>query len=85
MIEQTHAAGSLGDLPLVVLAALTYPEGPGRETERALQMELAALSTNSIYEEIAGAGHMTLVTSESFAQIVNAVIIRFVEAARLNP
>jgi hypothetical protein len=48
-------------------------------------MELAALSTNSIYEEIAGAGHMTLVASESFAQVVNDVIVRFVEAARLNP
>jgi pimeloyl-ACP methyl ester carboxylesterase len=81
-LTQARAAGELGDLPLAVLAALTYPEGRGRDTERALQTELAALSSNSIYQEIDGAGHITLVTNEEYAAFVSEAIIRVVEASR---
>jgi pimeloyl-ACP methyl ester carboxylesterase len=81
-LEQGRAAGDLGDLPLVVLAAVDYPEGTGRDTELSLQSELAALSTNSLYQETAGARHITLVTDERYALFVSEAIIQVVEAVR---
>ena len=79
---QGRATGELGDLPLAVLAAGEYPAGPGRDIKFSLQHELAALSTNSTYQEIAGANHLSLVTNEQYATLVSQVIIRVVEAAR---
>lgn len=64
------------------MTAVDYPEGKGRDTELALQKELAALSTNSVYQEIAGARHITLVTEADYARLVSEAIIRVVEAAR---
>lgn len=81
-LDAARAVGSLGDLPLAVVAALTYPEGQGRDTERALQLELAALSENSSYQEIAGAGHITLLTDERYARFVSEAIRRVIEAVR---
>jgi hypothetical protein len=82
ILEQGRAAGKLGDLPLVVLAALTYPEGKGRDTERALQVELAALSTNSVYREIEGARHITLLTNNQYAPFVSDAISQVLSAVR---
>lgn len=82
ILDQGRAAGDLGDLPLAVLVALTYPEGPSRETERALQVELAALSTNSSYQEIDGAGHITLLTDAQYAAKVSGAILDIVEVVR---
>ncbi len=79
---QGRAAGELGDLPLVVVAAGEYPEGPGRDIKFSLQHELAALSTNSSYQEIAGANHISLVTSEQSAASVSQAIKRVIDAAR---
>ncbi|MBZ0292127.1 MAG: alpha/beta hydrolase [Anaerolineae bacterium] len=84
ILDQGRAAGDLGDLPLAVLVALTYPEGPARETERALQIELAALSSNSSYQEIEGAGHITLLTDSQYAAQVSETILAVVEALRSN-
>jgi pimeloyl-ACP methyl ester carboxylesterase len=81
-LEQARISGDLGDLPLAVLVALTYPEGRGRDTERALQLELAALSTNSLYREIPEAGHITLLTDEQYAQQVSDTILHVIEAAQ---
>jgi pimeloyl-ACP methyl ester carboxylesterase len=85
-IESTTAegrtAGELGDLPLAVVAAGDYPAGPGRDIKFSLQHELAALSTNSTYQEIAGANHISLVTNEQYAALVSQAIIQVVEAAR---
>jgi hypothetical protein len=81
-LAQGRTTGSLGDLPLAVLVALTYPEGPHRETERALQVELAALSSSSSYQEIDGAGHMTLLTDSRYAIQVSEAILGIVEAVR---
>jgi hypothetical protein len=47
-----------------------------------LQHELAALSTNSIYQEVAGANHISLVTNEQYAASVSQAIKRVIEAAR---
>ncbi|GAB4462482.1 MAG: hypothetical protein Kow00120_29270 [Anaerolineae bacterium] len=77
-----RAAGGLGELPLVVLAAGEYPEGPGRDIKFSLQHELAASSTNSVYQEIAGANHISLLTNHQYATLVGEAIIRVVEAAR---
>lgn len=81
-LAQGRDSGALNDLPLAVLVALTYPEGPSRDTERALQVELAALSSNSVYEEIEGAGHNTLLTDKRYAAQVSEAILAVVEAAR---
>ncbi len=81
-LDEARAAGDLGNLPLQVLVAVDYPEGPHRDTELALQHELAALSTNSVYQEVGGARHITLVTNEEYAPSVSDAIIRVVESAR---
>jgi pimeloyl-ACP methyl ester carboxylesterase len=77
-----RAAGGLGDLPLAVVAAGEYPAGPGRDIKFSLQHELAALSTNSTYQEIAGANHISLVTDEQYAALVSQAINRVIDAAR---
>jgi hypothetical protein len=79
---QGRAAGELGDLPLAVVAAGEYPEGPGRDIKFSLQRELATLSSNSSYEEVSGANHISLVTNEQYAALVSQAIKRVVEAAR---
>jgi pimeloyl-ACP methyl ester carboxylesterase len=81
-LEQGRTTGNLGDLPLAVLTAVDYPEGQGRDTERALQLELAALSSNSLYQEIAGARHITLLTDEQHAQQVSNAILDVLVAAQ---
>ncbi len=83
-LEQVSSSGDLGDMPLAVLAAVDYPEGKGRDTELALQNELAALSTNSIYTLIDGAHHITLVTDPLYASLVGNTILQVVEAVRAN-
>lgn len=80
-LGEARAAGGLGDLPLAVIAAVDYPEGHGRDTELALQMELAALSSNSSYQVIEGARHITLVTDEAYAAEVSRAIQQVVDAA----
>ncbi|MBK9121629.1 MAG: alpha/beta hydrolase [Chloroflexi bacterium] len=81
-LAQGRDSGALNDLPLAVLVALTYPEGPSRDTERALQVELAALSSNTVYEEIEGAGHNTLLTDKRYAAQVSEAIDAVVGAVR---
>ena len=81
-IDEGRTAGDLGDLPLAVLAAVDYPEGKGRDTELALQTELVALSSNSIFQVVDGARHITLLTDEQYARQVSDAVIRVVEAAR---
>ena len=80
-LNQGRDSDNLGDLPLAVIAAVDYPEGKGRDTELALQSELASLSTNSLYQQIDGAHHITLVTDPLCPLVVEA-IMRVVEAAR---
>jgi pimeloyl-ACP methyl ester carboxylesterase len=83
-LEQGRASGDLGDLPLAVLVSVDYPEGTGRDTELSLQRELAALSTNSIYQEVAGARHITLVTDEQYAPLVAEAILQVVGAVQMG-
>ena len=81
-LDQVRASGDLGDMPLAVIVAVDYPEGKGRDTELAMQGELAALSTNSLYQQIDGAHHITLVTDPQYAVLVGDTIIQVVEATQ---
>lgn len=88
---QVHAAGSLGDMPLVVLTAeKTYDEqppelaAPARQAWRTLQADLVTLSSNSSHQVVAGATHESLVTNQEHAQPTVAAILQVVEAVRAN-
>jgi pimeloyl-ACP methyl ester carboxylesterase len=81
-IAQAQATGRLGNMPLAVVVAGEYPEGKARAIKFTLQRELAALSTNAVYEEIAGANHILLVTDEQYAGVTSEAITRVLEAAR---
>jgi hypothetical protein len=74
-------AGSLGDLPLVVLSVSdNHPRYA--ETLVALQNELALLSSNSQRITVKGAGHENLIGQREHAQIVAQAILGVIEAAR---
>ncbi|MBK8023059.1 MAG: alpha/beta hydrolase [Chloroflexi bacterium] len=81
-MDEARAAGDLGDLPLAVVMAVDYPEGRGRDTEYALQRELASLSRNGSFQIIEGARHITLLTNETLAAQVSGAIGRVIESAR---
>jgi pimeloyl-ACP methyl ester carboxylesterase len=83
-IDEGRAAGALGDLPLAVLTAVDYPEGNGRDTELALQMELAALSSNSFFQVVDGARHITLLTNEQYSRQVSDAILDVIAAAQTD-
>lgn len=83
-LSEVRANEGLGNLPLAVLASVDYPEGKGRDTELALQAELAALSQNSTFTIIDGARHITLLTNPDYAAQVSEAIIGIVEAANAS-
>ncbi|MBZ0301270.1 MAG: alpha/beta hydrolase [Anaerolineae bacterium] len=73
-------AGSLGDLPVIVLSVTDQPRMGAKLTE--LQAELPSLSTNSEHITVQGAYHEGLVAREKHAHVVTDTILRMVEAAR---
>ena len=73
-------AGSLGDLPLIVLSVTEQPMKGEKLTE--LQAELPTLSTNSEHITVQGAYHEGLVSQEKHARVVTESILRVIEAAR---
>lgn len=75
-----NAAGSLGDLPLIVLSVTNQPRMGAKLTE--LQAELPSLSTNSDHITVQGAYHEGLVAQEKHARVVTDAILRVVEAVR---
>lgn len=85
---QVAASGALGDRPLLILAGTTGwvdPNAPTDEARRiynSLQQELLPLSTNSVFREIDGASHASLVMEEKYANVVAAGIVEVVEAVR---
>jgi pimeloyl-ACP methyl ester carboxylesterase len=83
--DQLHAAGDLGDLPLVVVSATKH--GMPGELEAytiSLQRELAALSTNSRHDIVAGADHSSLVAEQSDSQRTVAAIGSILALVRGN-
>jgi len=84
---QAQAAGALGDIPLFVVTATDhgFPPAVANELEAqwlTMQNELAALSTNSVQQIVAGATHGSLQVAEQDAQVSSAAIRRVVEVAR---
>jgi pimeloyl-ACP methyl ester carboxylesterase len=75
--SREQIAGSLGDLPLVVLGVSEQPRGAAVLTE--LQAELPSLSSNSARLVVQGATHEALVAQQEYAVIV-ADAIRAVAA-----
>lgn len=73
-------AGSLGNLPLIVLSVTDQPRMGAKLTE--LQAELPSLSTNDEHITVQGAYHEGLVSQEKHARVVTDAICRVVEAAR---
>ena len=85
---QVAAAGTLGDRPLLILAATRGWVDPNAATDEArriyntLQQELLPLSTHSVFREVEGASHASLVMEEPYAEQVSAGIVEVVEAVR---
>jgi pimeloyl-ACP methyl ester carboxylesterase len=85
---EVGTSGSLGDRPLLILAATRGWVDPNAATDEArrvynaLQQELLSLSTNSVFREVEGASHASLVMEEAYATQVSAGIVEVVEAVR---
>jgi pimeloyl-ACP methyl ester carboxylesterase len=80
-IAEARAAGSLGDLPLVVVTAAG---GDGNRPGGGRRAELAALSTNSAHIAVEGASHLSLLTSEFDAERTSTAITWVLDAARVD-
>ena len=73
-------AGSLGDMPLVVLSVTKQPRRGEQLTK--LQAELLALSSNSHHITVQGAYHEGLLSQRECARFVTEAILQVVEALR---
>jgi pimeloyl-ACP methyl ester carboxylesterase len=81
--DQLHAVGDLGDLPLAVVSATEHGMPAKLENyTMSLQRELAALSTNSRHDIVAGADHSSLVALQSDSQRTVAAIRSILALAR---
>lgn len=93
---QVRATGNLGAMPLIVLTAGDHSrdftaQAPNasdttrvlfEQTWQELQDELAALSSNSIHQVVAGAGHDSFQLDPRYYPITIEAIKQVVEAAR---
>ena len=73
-------AGTLSELPLIVLSVTEQPRMGAKLTE--LQAELPQLSMDSQHITVQGAYHEGLIAQEKYACVVTAAILRVVDAAR---
>jgi pimeloyl-ACP methyl ester carboxylesterase len=73
-------AGSLGDMPPVVLSVTKQPRRGEQLTE--LQAELPGLSSNSQHITVQGAYHEGLLSQQEYARFVTEAILQVVEALR---
>ena len=78
MMAQARAVTNLGDLPLYVLTA----PADAQTGWLAPQMDLAALSGNSVHLVVAGATHESLLDNQSDATVSGRAIMQVVDAAR---
>jgi pimeloyl-ACP methyl ester carboxylesterase len=78
MMAQAGAVSTLGELPLYVLTA---PVG-AQTGWLTPQMDLAALSDNSIHLVVAGASHQSLLDDHADAAVASEAIAHVVDAAR---
>ena len=78
MMAQAGAVTDLGDLPLYVLTASVDTQTNWLQP----QIELAALSDNSIHLVVAGASHQSLLDNQADATVSAQAITQVVDAAR---
>jgi pimeloyl-ACP methyl ester carboxylesterase len=84
ILAQARSVTNLDDLPLVVLTT-GYQNSLSPEENGVLhqmQRELYALSSNSLYLEVEGANHVSLVHNREHAQAAIDAITRMVETIR---
>jgi hypothetical protein len=75
-------AGTLGDLPLIVLSVTVQPRMAEKLT--ALQAELPGLSSDSRHITVQGAYHEGLLAQQEHARVVTESILQVVGAVRLG-
>lgn len=79
-VRPLYEAGSLGDIPVVVVLG---SEGDGAIPEwHDLFIAQAALSTNNIIVTVDGADHISLVDRQEHAMQTSVVILKVIESAR---
>ncbi|HEY4990924.1 MAG TPA: hypothetical protein VII33_02440, partial [Nakamurella sp.] len=78
VMAHARAVTDLGDLPLYVLTAPV----DAQTGWLASQMDLAALSDNSVHLVVAGASHESLLDNQPDAAVSGQAILRVVDAAR---
>ena len=78
MMAQARDVTDLGDLPLYVLTAPVDTQ----TNWLAPQMDLAALSDNSVHLVVAGASHQSLLDNQADATVSSQAITQVVDAAR---
>jgi hypothetical protein len=78
MMAQARAVTDLGSMPLYVLTAPV----DAQTNWLTSQMELAALSGNSIHLVVAGASHQSLLDNQTAAAVSSQAITKVVDAAR---
>lgn len=83
-LAQVRTTGDLRDMPLVVLTTGEKDQATTAETQiqRDLQLELAALSSNSRYQVVEDATHLSLVHNQQHAQSTIAAILEVIQAIR---
>jgi pimeloyl-ACP methyl ester carboxylesterase len=88
---QVRATGTLGTMPVVVVTATVHEDPRLAETPevkefeqtwKAMQRELAALSSNSLHHIVEGATHSSLQFDQQTALVTSDAIRQVVEAAR---
>jgi pimeloyl-ACP methyl ester carboxylesterase len=84
ILEQARAITNLGDVPLVVLTTTDQNEMSPEQNRilHEMQRELQSLSTNSVYNAVEGANHVSLVHNRDHAQATIDAIKQVVEAIR---
>jgi pimeloyl-ACP methyl ester carboxylesterase len=86
--EQARAVRSLGAMPLIVLSADTAWLSPGappdatRRVYTELNIEQAALSSNSLHQVVEGTTHTSLVNDQQHAQATIDAIRQVIDAVR---
>ena len=78
MMAQARDVTDLGDLPLYVLTAPVDTQ----TNWLAPQMDLAALSDNSVHLVVAGASHQSLLDNQADATVSSQAVTQVVDAAR---
>lgn len=81
VLREERAVTSLGDIPLLVLAA-TEPADAVRKVWNQANLEMAGLSTRGRFRVVEGATHISLAYREKDARVCSEGILEVLDAAR---